>query len=433
MIKMAINMLWIDRKKALNLMLSIIATFLVCMIFIQFFTNPYLTEITAISHNVVFGDTYTLSEDIVNFSDNFAVLLLSLVLLIICTFLISYSCYYHCLKSSREIGILKLSGYNTFQIVCYKMIQITVIIILAAIFSLLLSLLVIPLVLKLINIFTGYDIPLLSFFFRSYLLFSIVVIFIFILVVSLEVRYAFSSSISHLLVGHNINSYKEDNRALKIPDVVYMIAYIVGLFTMYLEKNLNVGFAIAASIGAIGAYGMFYYWIPHTIIEMLDDLDLSGEKYVVLGDVAMFMQQSKTLIFLIMLSVILFPIFILVTKDRTYIQVALHIGFILTNILLSTSLINRFLIDNHEKAEHYLNLSKIGLTDKEVINISQQQGQIFYLVFWLMTIIYILFIIFAFYLRGIFDTALICIVPLEFIIPYSLSQIAVYIYKGRKT
>ena len=39
-----------------------------------------------------------------------------------------------------------------------------------------------------------------------------------------------------------------------------------------LEDLQDAGFSIAACIGAIGAYGMFYYFIPHTILDMFDHL-----------------------------------------------------------------------------------------------------------------------------------------------------------------
>ena len=39
---------------------------------------------------------------------------------------------------------------------------------------------------------------------------------------------------------------------------------------MYVGEELDAGFAIASCIGAISAYGLFYYFIPHTLNEMVD-------------------------------------------------------------------------------------------------------------------------------------------------------------------
>lgn len=152
-----------------------------------------------------------------------------------------------------------------------------------------------------------------------------------------------------------------------------------------------------------------------------------------LGDVSIFMQQSKSLIVYIMLSIILFPTFILVTTQRPFIFMILQIAFILINILLSTSLMNRFFIDLYEKKNHYSNLFKIGLNRKEVIQVSTQQGNYFYGLFWIFTLIYMFCIISVFYLKIQISLSIILCLVLEYMIPYLISQIVVYMSKRRNT
>ena len=169
MLSISIEMLFKEKKKIMSLMLSLIATFVVCIVFIQFFSNPYLIKMTSISHKIAYGSNYILPLDVVNFSDNFAVMTLSIALLIICIFLISYSCYYYCLTSSVELGFLKMAGYNTFHILCYKAIQMLVITIVSLLISVILSFIFVPLVLLIINIYTKSNIPLFNFSIKSYL------------------------------------------------------------------------------------------------------------------------------------------------------------------------------------------------------------------------------------------------------------------------
>ena len=433
MLSISIEMLFKEKKKIMSLMLSLIATFVVCIVFIQFFSNPYLIKMTSISHKIAYGSNYILPLDVVNFSDNFAVMTLSIALLIICIFLISYSCYYYCLTSSVELGFLKMAGYNTFHILCYKAIQMLVITIVSLLISVILSFIFVPLVLLIINIYTKSNIPLFNFSIKSYLFLLGIVLFIFVLLIAFETKYVISTNISGLLKTNNMNGYKVDNRSLKIPDVVFLIAYCVGLFAMYVGKELDLGFVIASCVGALGAYGMFYYWVPNTILELFDDVEIEAKKYVVLGNVSMFMQQSRTLIILIMISVIIFPSLILFADSRPFLSIALHIAFVLTNILLATSLINRFQIDNHEKKGSYNNLMKIGLSKSEVTNISTQQVNVFYIIFWIFTLIYILCIFIAFFIRGKLNIVLGLKVLLEYTVPYLLSQLIIYQYKRRDT
>ena len=421
MIKMAIHMLFVEKKKLMSFIYSLSATFVVCLLFIQFFTNPYLKKIIKIGHKVVFDAAYALPEDVVKLNDNFIVILLSFVLLVICISLISYSCYYHCLMTSREIGLLKLSGYNLIQIIGYKMIQMVVVMSISLLISNLVYLFLNPLFLYLIKSYLKIEMPLILLNKELYEFLFMIVGILFIFIVFLETRYALSTNICELLTNHTMNHYKEDKRILKIPDTVYIIAYMLGILTMYSSYELNAGFSIAACIGAIGAYGMFYYFIPHTILDMFDHLKLSGEKYVSLGDVY------------IMLSIILFPTFILVTTQRPFIFMILQIAFILINILLSTSLMNRFFIDLYEKKNHYSNLFKIGLNRKEVIQVSTQQGNYFYGLFWIFTLIYMFCIISVFYLKIQISLSIILCLVLEYMIPYLISQIVVYMSKRRNT
>ena len=325
-----------------------------------------------------------------------------------------------------------MAGYNTFHILCYKAIQMLVITIVSLLISVILSFIFVPLVLLIINIYTKSNIPLFNFSIKSYLFLLGIVLFIFVLLIAFETKYVISTNISGLLKTNNINGYKVDNRSLKIPDVVFLIAYCVGLFAMYVGKELDMGFVIASCVGALGAYGMFYYWVPNTILELFDDVEIEAKKYVVLGNVSMFMQQSRTLIILIMISVIIFPSLILFADSRPFLSIALHIAFVLTNILLATSLINRFEIDNHEKGS-YNNLMKIGLSKSEVTNISTQQVNVFYIIFWIFTLIYILCIFIAFFIRGKLNIVLGLKVLLEYTVPYLLSQLIIYQYKRRDT
>ena len=55
----------------------------------------------------------------------------------------------------------------------------------------------------------------------------------------------------------------------------------------------------------------------------------------------------------------------------------LHIGAVLINFVLCLSVVSRFDIDALEKKEHFKNLCKMGLTNKEVKKISYKEGMAF--------------------------------------------------------
>lgn len=418
MIKMAIEMFWVERKKALGLILSITASLCVCLIFMQFFTNPNL--ISRVTKN-----------DVNLFTEGYGKSLLGFGILVICISLIGYSCRYYNLTNSRQIGMLKLSGLNNFEIAKYQFIQLLILMIIPIVLTFLLSLVLIPL--SLFIIYNYIDIQANYFFYNIdlYLLVMLVIPCIMILIIFLQVEYSIKSDVVSLIsTDHNITVRKTSN-FVSLPDFAYLMMYALGIYTMFVDKSVDVGFTISSCIGAIGAYGMIYHWLPNTIDEMIEDMNLKGESYVVFGDLALFMQQSKSLILFIMISVILLPSFILASAGMPTLKISLHIAIILINILLSSSLINRFSIDQLQKNNHYSNLIKMGLTKDEVKKIATRQSNYFYIVLWIFTGIYLVSIFVSFYLKAGSAWNDVGIILLEFIIPYLVSQIIVYVNKRR--
>ena len=162
---------------------------------------------------------------------------------------------------------------------------------------------------------------------------------------------------------------------------------------------------------------------------MVDSLNLKGEDTIVLGDLALFMQQSKLLIVFIMLAVILIPTFIFSSLHMKMLHIALHIGAVLINFVLCLSVVNRFDIDALEKKEHFKNLCKMGLTNQDVKKISYKEGNGFYVVLWIFAGIYILSIACTFLIRASIDLGLVGIVLLEFVVPYGMAELIVYLKK----
>lgn len=106
-----------------------------------------------------------------------------------------------------------------------------------------------------------------------------------------------------------------------------------------------------------------------------------------------------------------------------------YIGAVLINFILCLSVVSRFDIDALEKKEHFKNLCKMGLTNKEVKKISYKEGNGFYFVLWIFAGIYILSIACTFLIRSSIDLGLVGIVLLEFVVPYGMAEFIVYLKK----
>ena len=416
MIKFSLEMLWSERRKVYGLCTSMVMTLSICLLFLQFLMNPNLTQkITSI--------------DIFQFSETFCISLFGLFILAVCVSLICYSCNYYMKLHAREIGMVKMAGFSQGKIVLYQLIQMITIMVVSVIITFCLSLVTTPIFLTIVYRYCHIHQNVFYFNTRLFSMIGILVVCILIILIGMQINYINNNSLSSLIKDKYITTQKEDHRVFIIPDYIYILGYFLGLYAMYVGEELDAGFAIASCIGAISAYGLFYYFIPHTLNEMVDSLNLKGEDTIVLGDLALFMQQSKLLIVFIMLAVILIPTFIFSSLHMKMLHIALHIGAILINFVLCLSVVSRFDIDALEKKEHFKNLCKMGLTNKEVKKISYKEGNGFYIVLWIFAGIYILSIACTFLIRASIDLGLVGIVLLEFIVPYGMAEFIVYLKK----
>lgn len=416
MIKFSLEMLWSERRKVYGLCTSMVMTLSICLLFLQFLMNPNLTQkITSI--------------DIFQFSETFCISLFGLFILAVCVSLICYSCNYYMKLHAREIGMLKMAGFNQGKVVLYQLIQMITIMVVSVIITFCLSLVTTPIFLTIVYRYCHIHQNVFYISTRLFSMIGILVVCILIILIGMQINYINNNSLSSLIKDKYITTQKEDHRVFIIPDYIYILGYFLGLYAMYVGEELDAGFAIASCIGAISAYGLFYYFIPHTLNEMVDSLNLKGEDTIVLGDLALFMQQSKLLIVFIMLAVILIPTFIFSSTHMKMLHIALHIGAVLINFVLCLSVVSRFDIDALEKKEHFKNLCKMGLTNKEVKKISYKEGNGFYIVLWIFAGIYILSIACTFLIRASIDLGLVGIVLLEFIVPYGMAEFIVYLKK----
>ena len=416
MIKFSLEMLWSERRKVYGLCTSMVMTLSICLLFLQFLMNPNLTQkITSI--------------DIFQFSETFCISLFGLFILAVCVSLICYSCNYYMKLHAREIGMVKMAGFSQGKIVLYQLIQMITIMVVSVIITFCLSLVTTPIFLTIVYRYCHIHQNVFYISTRLFSMIGILVVCILIILIGMQINYINNNSLSSLIKDKYITTQKEDHRVFVIPDYIYILGYFLGLYAMYVGEELDAGFAIASCIGAISAYGLFYYFIPHTLNEMVDSLNLKGEDTIVLGDLALFMQQSKLLIVFIMLAVILIPTFIFSSTHMKMLHIALHIGAVLINFVLCLSVVSRFDIDALEKKEHFKNLCKMGLTNQDVKKISYKEGNGFYVVLWIFAGIYILSIACTFLIRASIDLGLVGIVLLEFVVPYGMAELIVYLKK----
>lgn len=252
-------------------------------------------------------------------------------------------------------------------------IQNLMIVLMAAILGYLMMVVLIPVVQMIIYSYVGmnYNIFYISWsaIYQSFLLLLLTTV----IMVFLDIYYINRMSIPEMLKMHNIVSYKTDKRLIKMPKILFVVLYLIGLIILFNSDDLSFGTILICIIGVIGVYGILYYIIPDYLQARIDNKKLKPLDYVVSGNVSLFLQQAKMIIMLILITVIVFPIVILITSVYPLYYIQVHIIFVLVNVLTWMTLYSRFKLDFQEKRTLYQNLYKIGLTTKELKIVSYKE------------------------------------------------------------
>lgn len=247
------------------------------------------------------------------------------------------------------------------------------IVLMAAILGYLMMVVLIPVVQMIIYSYVGmnYNIFYISWsaIYQSFLLLLLTTV----IMVFLDIYYINRMSIPEMLKMHNIVSYKTDKRLIKMPKILFVVLYLIGLIILFNSDDLSFGTILICIIGVIGVYGILYYIIPDYLQARIDNKKLKPLDYVVSGNVSLFLQQAKMIIMLILITVIVFPIVILITSVYPLYHIQVHIIFVLVNVLTWMTLYSRFKLDFQEKGTLYQNLYKIGLTTKELKIVSYKE------------------------------------------------------------
>ena len=338
MIRIALEMLSVNIRKAKSLIISLASMITMSAIMIDFMENPNMQI-----------EFLFISEESTELS------IVYFLLIILCVWLVSYSCQYYIRVNSREFAIVRLAGFNAFDLLKYMTIQSIIIILIAFLISICLAIILIPLVHYVI--YTAFSISrsILYVPVNVFLQTFIIVILTAILIVFLELYFINQIRIPEMIEDHNIIAYKIRRGAIKIPPAIFLILYLLGLAIICYSDTILFGTSVVLCIGAIGAYGIFYYFIPNYLQKRIDKKRLKPFNYIINGNIALFLQQSKIIISLIMLTAIVIPILIFNTEENSIYYLQLHIIFILINIVACMTLYNRFNVDFSRKKELYKN------------------------------------------------------------------------------
>lgn len=412
--KIAIEMLLIEKKKALSLCVNLAVTIFMSTVLLQLLGNPLF--------DIRYYGYRDLSADLS---------LVYFLLIMLCSGLVAYSSIYYIKIHSREIGLVKLSGFDTFEMVRYLGYQNLLIIFIAFIIALVMIIIFIPLIQFCLYSYLCINGNVLMI--SSSIIFECLMIVVceFIVIVLLELHFINQTSIPEMMEMHNIVSYKKNRKKLKVLDILYVVVYILGIVLIFSGKTLDFGVSMVVSILAcVSAYQILNKFIPNVIEIIIDRKKLKALSYVVLGESSLFIQQSMINLLFSLIILIAVPMMIFASIDEPIYYSQLIVVYFIINIVMYLSLKDKFKLDLQEKKILYHNISKIGLTIEEIEVIDRKKEFLVLIIFMGITGIYFVSLIISAFLKNKLSLLFLILLVLANLIPAILC--VVLIERNRK-
>lgn len=255
---------------------------------------------------------------------------MSIIFLLLAAFVyfIIYSCNYYNKMNSKILGLLKMFGHTTNEIVCFFMIQIVLILFISLVLFMIISLIIIPFIFKWIYMYLEYQLYF-SYSIEAYINTFAFLFFILLIMIFDEVMYIIQTPITHLLKNDEIVSFKL-KRKKKYKQCLYILLFCYGIYIIIAEP-LDIYHIVPIDICILGINGIVKYVIPEYISLYLKRHEVNGEILVTLKNYLYTIQQTNVLIILDVVINLTFMLLIWFFLENR----GAFIGYVAINILVN--------------------------------------------------------------------------------------------------
>ena len=218
-----------------------------------------------------------------------------MLFMLMCIYLVIYSINYYNKVHSRILGLLKIFGNTTYEIVIFFTLQIVIILLISFLVFTLLNIVVTPLLFKLISYYIKKTVT--TILFGKAYLDTLAFFFLTILVIIfVEFRYIIQTPTTHLIKGDEVISYRIKSKNL-FKEILYFLLLCYGLFIIVTSK-LELDLVVPLSLCVIGINGIIKFTIPRIVQTVILQKNISGELLVVLKNY-IFIIKWECLLFLV--------------------------------------------------------------------------------------------------------------------------------------
>ena len=330
--------------------------------------------------NMFYDTTLNPPLDMINSMSDFFITLfrLSIIFLfmVVCVYLIVYSTNYYNKVNSKILGILKIFGFSTTQIVVFFLTQVMIILAISFVLYTILSIILMPLLFKGIYWYLQqryvFAHSMRSYFETIAFLFMVTLLMLF-----LEFRYIIQTPTTHLIKNDEIVSFHVNFKS-KFVKLLYILMFMYGFYVI-LTGDLTINLVVPTGLCVFGINGIIKYVIPDVINKIIQRDNTCGEMMVVLKNYVMLIKQMKSLITLSILVNVTIFMFIYIYYDVKGLFVEFLMIFLFANILINYIVYQRMKIRRLDSKYTYQKLYALGYDTKMLAKNSKKEVLLFYI------------------------------------------------------
>ena len=249
-----------------------------------------------------------------------------------------------------------------------------------------------------------------------------------LITVFVELRYIIQTPTTHLIKGDDIVSYKIKEKN-KIKELMYFLLFLCGLFISITQK-LSMNLTIPLLLCIYGITGMIQYTIPRIIQSVIKKNSIDGEMIVVLKNYIFLIMQMKTLILLCIMMNLMMSLMIYYHMDHQIYMVDFLFIYIISNLILSYIIYQRFNIRRLDGKKNYKKLYTLGYDMKTIQKYAKKEISLFYLTIIIGISIYVLILSGVNIIKGVIPISSM-LISMGYIIPIVIMWITT-VFKERR-
>lgn len=353
---------------------------------------------------------------------------MSIIFLLLAAFVyfIIYSCNYYNKINSQILGLLKIFGHTTGEIVFFFMIQILMVLIISFVLFMIISLVTIPVLFKWIYVYLKQQLYFSYSLDAYYNTFAFLFLILLIMIFN-ELMYIIQTPTTHLLKNDEIISFKFKKKK-KFKQGLYILLFCYGIYIIIVEP-LDIYHIVPIDICILGINGIVKYVIPEYISLYLKKHEVKGEMIVTLKNYLLTIKQINVLMILDVvcnLTLMLLIWFFLDNKGAFVGYLAINI---MVNIIIHYCLYYRLKVRSSSQTGMYKKLYVLGYDKESLKEYYHKEVNLVYFTLLLILSIYIITLSICTIINQNISILYLSLL-LTYLIPLFISYIAIYIKEG---